>query len=176
MEIKEIYLKGVYLVYPKVFEDSRGYFFESYNKQDFDKLGIKDCFVQDNQSLSDKDVLRGIHFQKEPFAQGKLVRVLQGSVLDVIVDIRKDSPTYGKHFKQILSETNKLTIWIPTGFAHGFLTLENKTVFFYKCTQYYNKESESSILWNDPKLGIDWGIQYPVVSEKDSKALPFENL
>jgi len=175
MEIKEIYLKGILIVNPRVFEDNRGYFFESYNFHDFSKYGITDCFVQDNQSMSDKNVLRGLHFQKEPFAQGKLVRVLQGAVLDVVVDIRKDSPTYGKHFKIVLSEINKIMLWIPPGFAHGFLTLENKTVFFYKCSQFYNKESESSILWNDPKLAIDWGIQSPIVSEKDAMAPSLES-
>ena len=123
--------------------------------------------------MSDKNVLRGLHYQKEPYAQGKLVRVLKGSVLDVAVDIRKDSHTYGKHYKHILSEENKLMMWIPAGFAHGFLTLQNETVFFYKCTTYYNKLSEASILWNDPKLAIDWGILNPIVSEKDANAPSF---
>jgi len=175
MEANEIFLKGILIIKPKVFEDNRGYFYESYNQQEFSHLGINDSFVQDNQSMSDKYVLRGLHFQKEPFAQGKLVRVLQGAVLDVVVDIRKNSPTYGNHFKQVLSEANKIMLFIPTGFAHGFVTLEDKTVFFYKCTQFYNKDSEASILWNDPKLAIDWGIQNPIVSEKDAKAPLFEN-
>jgi len=170
MEINETFIKGLFVIKPKVFEDNRGYFFESYNKELFGKLGIPSDFVQDNQSMSDKNVLRGLHFQKEPFAQGKLVRVLKGSVLDVAVDIRKNSHTYGRHYKHILSEENKLMMWIPEGFAHGFLTLENQTVFFYKCTTYYNKQSEASILWNDPKLAIDWGITNPIISEKDAKS------
>lgn len=175
MEIKNTFLQGLLIIEPKVFEDNRGYFFESYNQNEFSKCGITDCFIQDNQSISDKNVLRGLHFQNPPFAQGKLVRVLSGAVLDVVVDIRKNSPTFGKHFKQLLSETNKVMLWIPPGFAHGFLTLEDKTVFFYKCTQFYNKASEASILWNDPKLAIDWEIENPIVSEKDAKAPLFEN-
>ena len=173
MEIKETFIKGLYVVKPIVFEDNRGYFFESFNKKIFTEAGINLNFVQDNQSMSDKNVLRGLHYQKEPYAQGKLVRVLKGSVLDVAVDIRKDSHTYGKHYKHILSEENKLMMWIPAGFAHGFLTLQNETVFFYKCTTYYNKLSEASILWNDPKLAIDWGILNPIVSEKDANAPSF---
>ena len=175
MEINKIHLEGVLLIKPTVFEDNRGYFFESYNQNEFSNSGISDCLVQDNQSMSDKNVLRGLHFQREPFSQGKLVRVLQGAVLDVVVDIRKNSSTYGKYFKQVLSDANKMMLWIPSGFAHGFLTLEDKTVFFYKCTQFYNKAAESSILWCDPKLAIEWGIQNPIVSEKDSKAPLFEN-
>ena len=175
MEIRETNLQDIFVIKPKVFEDNRGYFFESYNQKEFSQYGINEGFIQDNQSMSDKNVLRGLHFQKEPFAQGKLVRVLEGAVLDVVVDIRKTSPTYGNHFKMILSKENKMMLWIPTGFAHGFLTLEDKTVFFYKCTQFYHKDSEASILWNDPKLAIDWGIQNPIISEKDAKAPFFEN-
>jgi len=175
MEIRETNLNGLLAIKPKVFEDNRGYFFESYNQKEFSKYGIDACFIQDNQSMSDKNVLRGLHFQNEPYAQGKLVRVLEGAVLDVVVDIRKNSPTYGNHFKMILSRENQMMLWIPPCFAHGFLTLEDKTVFFYKCTQFYNKESEASILWNDPKLAIDWGVQNPIVSEKDAKAPLFEN-
>ena len=175
MEVTKVNLKGVLLIKPTVFEDKRGYFFESYNKKEFKNIGIEDCFVQDNQSMSDKDVLRGLHFQKEPFAQGKLVRVLLGSVLDVVVDIRKDSPTYGEHFKQVLSSDNKLTLWIPSGFAHGFLTLEDHSVFSYKCTGFYKKEAETSILWNDPDLDINWAVANPIVSDKDRKAMLFKD-
>jgi len=175
MTFEKTNLEGLLLIKPTVFEDKRGYFFESYNADTFVRAGINGSFVQDNQSMSDKGVLRGLHYQKEPYGQGKLVRVLQGSVLDVAVDIRKNSPTYGMHFKQLLSSENKLMLWIPTGFAHGFLTLEDKTVFFYKCTALYNKASEAAIRWNDPDLAIEWGITAPIVSEKDSQATFFNN-
>ena len=124
-------------------------------------------FVQDNQSLSSKGVLRGLHFQNPPYAQGKLVRVIKGAVLDISVDIRKDSPTYGQHFSVELSEENKTVFWIPPGFAHGFVTLEDNTIFSYKCTEVYNAASEGSLLWNDADLNIDWGIADPLVSDKD---------
>jgi len=177
MEIKEVGINGLLLIKPKVFEDGRGYFFESYNKSLFERYNINNIeFVQDNQSKSGKNVLRGLHFQREPFAQGKLVRVFSGAVLDVAVDIRKNSPTYGKHFKSILSEENKLMLWIPPGFAHGFLTLEDNTVFFYKCTNFYNKEAEGAIKWDDPILNIDWGIKAPIVSDKDKNAPGFKDL
>ena len=131
--------------------------------------------MQDNQSLSQKGVLRGLHFQNPPFAQGKLVRVIKGSVLDVAVDIRKDSPTYGKHFTVELSEENKTIFWIPTGFAHGFVTLEDDTIFMYKCTGVYNKASEGALIWNDADIAIDWGVEYPLVSDKDLVAGSFKN-
>ncbi len=175
MTFEKTNLEGILLVRPTVFEDKRGYFFESFNADTFNRAGITDNFVQDNQSMSDKGVLRGLHFQRDPYGQGKLVRVLQGSVLDVAVDIRKNSPTYGMHYKHILSAENKLMLWIPTGFAHGFLTLEDKTVFFYKCTSFYNKASEAAIRWNDPTLAIEWGIATPIVSEKDAQAPLFNN-
>ena len=175
MEFEKTNLEGLLLIRPRVFEDNRGYFFESYHSALFSEAGINVSFVQDNQSMSDKGVLRGLHFQRDPYAQGKLVRVLQGSVLDVAVDIRKESPTYGRHYKQVLSGGNKLMLWIPAGFAHGFLTLEDKTVFFYKCTTFYNKSSEASIRWNDPVLDIEWGIKRPIVSEKDALAPLFNN-
>ena len=124
-------------------------------------------FVQDNQSLSSKNTLRGLHFQKPPFAQGKLVRVITGSALDVVVDIRKNSPTFGQHLKFHLNTQDQNMVYVPEGFAHGFLALEDDTTFVYKCTNYYNKESESGIIWNDPELNIDWGCKNPVISEKD---------
>lgn len=167
MEIIETKLKGVVVLKPKVFEDARGYFFESYNRNLFKQAGLDLDFVQDNQSLSQKGVLRGLHFQNNPWAQGKLVRVITGAVLDVAVDIRRGSPTYGQWFGQELTEQNKLMMYIPEGFAHGFATLKDNTVFSYKCTNFYNKASEDCLLWNDPDIGIDWKISDPLLSEKD---------
>jgi len=167
MEIIHTPLEGLLIIKPDVFEDERGYFFESFNLEKFLAAGIDLKFVQDNESMSKKGVLRGLHFQSPPFAQGKLVRVMRGSVLDVAVDIRKDSPTYGKWESVVLSGKNKWMYLIPAGFAHGFVTLEDDTIFFYKCTNVYNKASERSILWNDPVLNIDWGINDPVISDKD---------
>ena len=139
-------------------------------------MGVDADFVQDNESKSGKGVLRGLHFQHPPYAQGKLVRVVKGSVLDVAVDIRKKSPTYGKWESVKITEENKLMVWVPEGFAHGFLVLEDDTIFQYKCTGYYNAGSEDSILWNDDQLGIDWGIQEPALSEKDEQAPLFADL
>ena len=173
MNIIKTPIKNLLVLEPKVFEDERGYFFESFNKKKLEDIGIKESFVQDNQSLSNKNVLRGLHFQAPPFAQGKLVRVIKGSVLDVAVDIRKDSPTFGNYFSVILSEKNKKMFWIPPGFAHGFLTLEDQTIFSYKCSGDYNLSSEGSLLWNDPHLKIEWNIDQPIVSAKDQEAQPF---
>lgn len=167
MEISETYLKGLFVIKPKVFEDARGYFFESYNARQFEEAGLNLNFVQDNQSLSQKGVLRGLHFQNPPFSQGKLVRVITGAVYDVAVDIRKNSPTYGQWFGLELNENNKWMMYIPEGFAHGFATLKNDTIFSYKCTNFYNKSAEDCIVWNDPTLKIDWQIQNPNLSEKD---------
>lgn len=173
MEVVETGIKDLLIIKPQVFEDGRGYFFESFNDEKFREVGIDANFVQDNESRSMKHVLRGLHFQKPPYAQGKLVRVMHGSVLDVAVDLRKGSPTYGKSKSIILTGKDKRMLWIPEGFAHGFVTLENNTVFFYKCTNLYNKSSEGSLRWNDPDLGIDWGdIKNPVLSGKD-KVAPF---
>lgn len=166
---------GLFVIQPKVFEDERGYFFESFNAAIFVKNGIDIDFVQDNQSLSSKNVLRGLHFQNQPFAQAKLVSVIKGAVLDVVVDIRKNSKTYGEHFKLILSEKNKSMLFIPVGFAHGFLTIEDQTIFSYKCSNFYNKESEGSILWNDETLNIEWGIKKPIISDKDKVASLFNS-
>jgi len=168
MEIVTTGIKDLLIIKPRVFEDDRGYFFESYSREKFLEHGIDINFVQDNESRSMKNVLRGLHFQKPPFTQGKLVRVMRGSVLDVAVDLRKNSPTYGKWASIVLSDKNKWMYWVPEGFAHGFLTLEDDTVFFYKCTNVYSKESEGSLLWNDPDLNIDWGkFENPVLSDKD---------
>lgn len=176
MEFIQSDITGLLLIKPRVFEDQRGYFYESYNIDVLEKAGIDIIFKQDNVSKSNKDVLRGLHYQNPPYEQGKLVRVIRGSVLDVVVDIRKNSLTYGQWASIILSEENKLIYWIPPGFAHGFLALENDTIFAYKCTEVYNRESEGSIRWNDPDLGIEWGISDPVMSEKDKKAPLFKDL
>jgi dTDP-4-dehydrorhamnose 3,5-epimerase len=173
MKITRTNLEGVLVIQPAVFKDSRGYFFESYNKDVFIKSGVNTEFVQDNESLSQKDVLRGLHFQNPPFAQAKLVRVIKGAVLDVAVDIRKKSPTYGKHFSVELTAENKTMLFVPEGFAHGFAVLEDNTIFSYKCSRTYNKESESGILWCDSDLAINWGIKNPVLSEKDRVAQKF---
>ena len=166
MEIQQTPFEGLLIIQPKVYKDARGYFMESYNQQLWgDALGVN--FVQDNESLSQKGVLRGLHFQHPPFAQAKLVRVITGSVLDVVVDLRKNSVTYGQHFKMLLTAENKEQLFIPKGFAHGFLTLEDNTLFSYKCSDYYHPESEDALLWNDTTLGIDWQIADPLLSEKD---------
>ena len=175
MEIVKTKLPDLYIIKPKVFEDHRGYFFESYNKEAFLRLGIDANFVQDNESMSQKGVLRGLHFQRPPFAQGKLVRVMWGSVLDVAVDLRKNSPTYGQWDSVVLTQHNKWMYWIPPGFAHGFVALEDNTVFFYKCTNIYNKESEGVLRWNDPTLNIQWNIENPLLTERDANAPFFKN-
>ena len=175
MNITKTDIEGLIIIEPQIFKDSRGAFFESWNAKKFKQLGISEDFVQDNQSVSSKGVLRGLHFQNPPYAQAKLVRVIKGSVLDVAVDLRKNSPTYGKHVSVILSEQNNKSFFIPKGFAHGFLSLEDNTVFNYKCTDYYNKESEGSLLWNDEDLKIDWQIDNPLISEKDLQADFFKN-
>jgi len=172
MEIIKSEIPDVLIIKPDIFQDERGYFFESYNETKFREYGIAAHFVQDNESKSQKGVLRGLHFQRPPYAQGKLVRVMKGSVLDVAVDLRHNSPWFGKSVSIVLSESNKWMYWIPEGFAHGFLTLEDNTVFFYKCTHLYQKSAEGSIRWNDPDLNIDWGSANPVLSEKDLNA-PF---
>ncbi|MBS4014260.1 MAG: dTDP-4-dehydrorhamnose 3,5-epimerase [Bacteroidetes bacterium] len=174
MKFVETGFKGLIEIYPAIFEDSRGGFFESWSENVFSANGINYTFQQDNQSVSAKNVLRGLHLQIPPFEQGKLVRVAFGRVLDVVVDIRKSQPTYGKYFKIELSADKNNMLWIPPGFAHGFLTLEDNTIFLYKCTKVYNKESERSIIWNDPNLNIDWGCDNPIISEKDKQAVLFK--
>jgi dTDP-4-dehydrorhamnose 3,5-epimerase len=176
MEIIKTPLQGLLVIKPKIFVDDRGYFFESWSKLAFEKEGLDLNFVQDNQSLSAKSVLRGLHFQNPPFAQGKLVSVIKGAVLDIAVDIRKNSSTFGNHFSIILSGENKISFWIPLGFAHGFLALEEGTIFTYKCTEVYNKQAEGAIVWNDKDLNIDWGLNSPIVSNKDQEAPLFSEL
>jgi dTDP-4-dehydrorhamnose 3,5-epimerase len=175
MELIETKIKGLVVIQPKVFEDARGYFYEPYNKKVLAGIGVNDDFQQDNQSMSQKGVLRGLHFQNPPYAQSKLVRVIQGAVWDVAVDIRKNSPTYGQYFGLELNEKNKTILYIPEGFAHGFKTLEDNTVFLYKCSALYNKTAEDSIYWNDPDIGIPWDIKDPVLSEKDKAAKLFKD-
>ncbi|WP_242921408.1 dTDP-4-dehydrorhamnose 3,5-epimerase [Pontibacter liquoris] len=170
MELITTPLKDCFVIKPAVFDDPRGYFFESFNELRFNELtGTNTHFVQDNQSFSSYGVLRGLHFQKGAHAQAKLVRVLQGEVLDVAVDLRKESPTFGQHFTVVLSAQNKLQLFIPRGFAHGFVVLSQEAEFFYKCDNYYHKEAEGGILYNDADLGIDWQLpaQDIQVSEKD---------
>ncbi|ALJ05585.1 dTDP-4-dehydrorhamnose 3,5-epimerase [Pseudalgibacter alginicilyticus] len=178
MLVEETHLKGCFVITPKVFEDERGFFFESFNTQSFEsKTGVKVNFVQDNISKSSKGVLRGLHFQKDAFAQAKLVQVIKGKVLDVCVDLRKESSTFGHYFSILLDDLNKQQLYVPRGFAHGFLVLEDDTIFSYKCDNYYNKAAESGILYNDEKLNIDWGLMQDafVISEKDKCLSTFED-
>jgi dTDP-4-dehydrorhamnose 3,5-epimerase len=170
MKVTETKLKGCFIIEPKVFKDSRGYFFETFNQPKFEELtGQSGHFVQDNQSASTYGVIRGLHFQKGEYAQAKLVRVIEGSVLDVAVDIREGSETYGQWASVELSAENNLQFYVPRGFAHGFSVLSETAVFAYKCDNTYNKESEGGIAYNDPSLGIDWGIPEEArsLSEKD---------
>lgn len=174
MTITETELKDCFIIKPQVFDDGRGYFFESFHQKKFvEKTGFDVTFVQDNQSKSNRGVLRGLHFQKGEFAQAKLVRVIKGKALDVAVDIRPNSSTYGKVFSIILSGENNKQLFVPRGFAHGFSVLEDNTIFSYKCDNYYNKESESGIIYNDSVLNIDWMLENHEIqlSEKD-KILP----
>lgn len=175
MEIIKEPIPGLWLLKPKVFADHRGHFYESYRTDFFSQKGLDIDFVQDNQSLSNKGILRGLHFQAPPHAQDKLVRVVAGAVLDVVVDIRKDSPTYGKSFSAELTAENFLMMFIPKGFAHGFETLSDNTIFQYKCSDYYAPSAEGGILWNSPSLNINWGIDQPVLSEKDTKHPDFKD-
>jgi dTDP-4-dehydrorhamnose 3,5-epimerase len=166
MEFKESKIKGLFEIIPRVFHDERGYFFETFSDKLF-RANVADVtFVQDNQSFSTKGVLRGLHLQKPPFAQGKLVRVISGSVIDVAVDIRPNSPTFGQYEAFLLSAEKQNMVYIPEGFAHGFATIED-AIFTYKCTNFYDKASEAGIIFNDPELNINWGIENPLVSEKD---------
>ncbi len=178
MNIIETPLKDLFLIEPKVWRDDRGYFFESYNEKAFNDAGIKAKFIQDNQSFSQKGALRGLHGQANPHAQGKLVRVIQGKVLDIAVDIRKDSSTYGQHYSVELSAENFRMIWVPPGFLHGFSTLEDNTIFCYKCTNLYNKDSEIGVIWNDKDLNIDWGLkpEEAILSPKDLILPNFKDL
>lgn len=171
MKITTTAIEGVVILEPKVFGDERGYFFESFSQREFEEKVCKTTFVQDNESSSRYGVLRGLHFQKPPHAQAKLVRVVKGKVLDIALDIRKGSPTFGHHVSTELSGENKRQLFIPRGFAHGFAVLSNEVVFQYKCDRYYVPHSEGGILWNDPALGIDWKLpeEDVILSEKDKK-------
>jgi dTDP-4-dehydrorhamnose 3,5-epimerase len=178
MKVIETGLQDCYVIEPQIHGDHRGYFFESYNQERFvEKTGLHVTFVQDNQSKSNRGVLRGLHFQQGEFAQAKLVRVIQGSVLDVAVDIRPNSPTFGKSFSVELSGENQKQLFVPRGFAHGFSVLEDNTIFSYKCDNYYNKASESGIIYNDPTLNIDWKLNQDeiLLSEKDTLLQSFKS-
>jgi dTDP-4-dehydrorhamnose 3,5-epimerase len=165
-ELRSTPIAGLLEIFPRVFPDNRGYFFESFRQDWLQNQGIAEDWVQDNQSFSQKGTVRGLHFQRAPYAQAKLVRVISGKVLDVVVDLRKDSPTFGKHFSTVLDTEKNNLLYVPAGFGHGFSVLED-AVFVYKCSNYYHKASEGGVLWNDPKLGIDWGVSEPIISEKD---------
>lgn len=168
MEVQATEIPEVKLLRPRRHQDQRGFFSETYNARSFAAVGLPTEYVQDNQSLSiPPGVLRGLHYQIPPFAQGKLVRVLRGSILDVAVDIRLSSPTFGKHVQVMLSAENGQQLWIPPGFAHGFLTLEANTEVLYKVTEYYSPNHERGILWNDPELAIDWPLSQPILSQRD---------
>lgn len=171
MKVIETEIEGVVIIEPKVFADDRGYFFESFSQKEFEEKVCKTTFVQDNESKSTYGVLRGLHFQKMPYAQSKLVRVVKGRVLDIAVDIRKGSPTFGKSVAAELSEENKLQFFVPRGFAHGFVVLSDEAIFQYKCDNYYAPQSEGGIMWNDPALNIDWQVPMEdiVLSDKDKK-------
>ena len=175
MIIEKTPFEGLLIITPNVYYDERGYFFESWNSHAAHTLGLDLHFVQDNQSLSKKGVLRGLHFQVPPFEQGKLVRVITGSVLDIVVDLRKGQPTYKKYYALELNDRSRQMLYIPPGFAHGFLTLEDNTVFAYKCTQVYNKLSDRVISYKDPEFNINWGNLDPIVSEKDLQAPNFDD-
>ena len=171
MEIIKTHIEGVVIIEPRIFKDDRGYFFESFSQREFEEKVCKTTFVQDNESKSSYGVLRGLHFQKPPFAQSKLVRVIKGAVLDVAVDIRKGSPTFGQYVSVELTGENHRQFFIPRGFAHGFSVLSEEVIFQYKCDNFYSPQSEGAIAWNDPDLNIDWRIpaEKVVLSEKDSK-------
>ena len=179
MIITETKLKDCFIIEPKVFEDKRGYFLESFNQKNFNThTGLNVNFVQDNESVSEKGVLRGLHFQKGTCAQAKLVRVLQGEVLDVAVDLRKTSPTFMQHVSVRLSDKNKKQMFVPRGFAHGFVVLSQTAKFFYKCDNYYNKSSEAGIIYNDADLNIDWILKEDelIISDKDMILPKLKNL
>ena len=177
MIAKETKLQGCFIFEPQVFEDNRGYFIESFNQNTFNEIIGKNInFVQDNESFSQKGTLRGLHYQQGAYAQAKLVRVIQGKVLDIAVDIRKNSPTFGEYVSVELSEENKNQLFIPRGFAHGFVVLSDKAIFSYKCDNFYNKQSEDGIIYNDKTLNIDWKLKYDelILSEKDLELPTFE--
>lgn len=170
MNVIETAIEGVKIIEPRLFNDARGYFFESFSQREFEEKVCKTVFVQDNESKSSAGVVRGLHFQKPPFTQSKLVRVVRGAVLDVAVDIRKGSPTFGQHVAVELTEENHLQFFVPRGFAHGFAVLSDEAIFQYKCDNYYAPQSEGAIAWDDPDLGIDWKVPTSdrILSEKDA--------
>ncbi|UOG74539.1 dTDP-4-dehydrorhamnose 3,5-epimerase [Hymenobacter tibetensis] len=167
MEIKQHALAGVVEFLPRIFGDARGIFFESFSARLYEQAGVHHDWVQDNQSSSARGVLRGLHFQRPPYAQAKLVRVAQGRALDIIVDLRRDSATYGQHVTVELDAERCNVLYVPIGFAHGFMALEDNTLFLYKCSEYYQPSAEGGLRWNDPALGLNWGVDSPNVSDKD---------
>ena len=177
MKARPLTIPDIILFEPKVFGDDRGFFFESFNQNDFEEIaGISPTFVQDNHSKSTKGVLRGLHYQLQPKAQGKLIRAIQGEIFDVVVDIRKDSPTFGQWHGEVLSADNKKQLWIPLGFAHGFLTLSESAEVLYKSTDFYAHEFEMCIAWNDTEIGIEWPLHgEPILSNKDQNGLSLSN-
>ncbi len=175
MEFIETGIQDLWEIAPVIHRDQRGYFLESFQLERLNSVGINGPFVQDNQSFSFKGVLRGLHFQKSPHQQGKLINVTIGKVLDIVVDIRKSSPTFGNHYSCMLDAEKHNLLYVPEGMAHGFLALEN-SLFVYKCTEFYNKESERGILWSDPDLDLDWGKTDPIVSEKDAELPSFNEV
>lgn len=176
MKVTETKLKDLLIIEPAVFNDNRGFFFESYSEKKYYDAGIKEKFVQDNISRSTKGTIRGLHYQIGEFAQGKLCQVLLGRVLDVAVDIRFGSPTFGEHYSVELTEDNHTQIWLPKGFAHGFSVLSDEAVFMYKCTSYYSKKDERSIIFNDEDLNIDWKVEALNLSKKDSESKKFKDI
>ena len=176
MKVTKTNIEGLLLLEPDLFRDDRGYFFESYNKEKYDDIALDINFVQDNISQSKKETVRGLHYQVGDKAQGKLCQVISGKILDVAVDIRFGSPTFGKHYAHLLNTEKKKQIWIPPGLAHGFSVLSDEAIFSYKCTNYYSKEHERSIIFNDSDLNIDWQVKNPVISEKDLRAKKFSEI
>ena len=174
MNISETEIEGVVILEPRIFKDDRGYFYESFSQREFEEKVCQTTFVQDNQSMSVYGVVRGLHFQKPPYCQSKLVQCIKGAVLDVAVDIRKGSPTFGKYVAVELTEENHRQFFIPRGFAHGFAVLSDEAVFQYKCDNYYNKESEGAIAWNDEQIAVDWRLlsEKVILSEKDKLSKP----
>lgn len=168
-------IEGLFEIYPTIFEDNRGYFFESFKKNELSLNGIDKVWVQENQSFSKKGTVRGLHFQHEPYAQAKLARVLKGKVLDVAVDLRKGSLTYGAVYTKVLDDIQHNMLYVPEGFAHGFSVLED-AIFSYRCSNYYNKSSEGGVIWNDPQLAIDWEVDFPILSDKDQELPTLEEL
>lgn len=169
MQFEKTLLDKVWLITPRIFEDDRGHFLESFRKEVFKEKGVEYDFVQDNISTSTKGTVRGLHYQIDPHSQAKLVMAVYGEILDVAVDIRKDSPTFGKYFSAVLNDKNRNMMLVPSGFAHGFSVLSDTATVAYKCDQYYHKDSERGVRWNDPDLGIDWKTDSPILSEKDEK-------